>query len=72
MSDNYEEFEEEEFTTQFNGGTLRRILGQVRPHLKWVIGFLVAIALVSGLDSVFTYQSKRIVDEAIVPATRRR
>jgi len=66
MSD-YEEFEEEEFTTQFNGGTLRRIVGQVKPHWRWVVGFLAAIATVSVLDSVFTYQGKRIVDEAIVP-----
>ena len=63
----YEEFEEEEFTTQFNGGTLARILGQVKPHWRWVVGFMVSIALVSSLDSVFTYQSKRIIDEAIVP-----
>jgi ATP-binding cassette subfamily B protein len=63
----YEEFEEEEFTTQFNGGTLSRILGQVKPHWRWVVGFMVSIALVSSLDSVFTYQSKRIIDEAIVP-----
>ena len=67
MADNYEEFEEEEFTTQFNGGTLARIIGQVKPHWRWVAGFMVSIALVSSLDSVFTYQSKRIIDEAIVP-----
>lgn len=66
MSD-YEEFEEEEFTAQFNGSTLLRIVGQVRPHWRWVAGFLVSIAFVSALDSVFTYQGKRIVDEAIVP-----
>jgi ATP-binding cassette subfamily B protein len=63
----YEEFEEEEFTTQFNGGTLMRILGQVKPHWRWVAGFMLSIALVSMLDSVFTYQGKRIIDEAIVP-----
>ncbi len=63
----YEEFEEEEFTTQVNGGTLRRVLAQVKPHWKWVLGFLLAVGVVSGLDSVFTYQGKRIVDEAIVP-----
>ena len=67
MADNYEEFEEEDFATQFNGGTLARILGQVKPHWRWVAGFMVSIALVSSLDSVFTYQSKRIIDEAIVP-----
>jgi ATP-binding cassette, subfamily B, bacterial len=66
MSD-YEEFEEEEFSTQFNGGTLARIIGQVKPHWRWVAGFLVSIMLVSVLDSVFTYQGKRIIDEAIIP-----
>ena len=64
MSDEY--FEEEEFKAQVNGKTLRRILGLTRPHLKWVIGFLVAIALVSGLDSIFTYLSKLIIDDGIL------
>jgi ATP-binding cassette subfamily B protein len=60
------EFEEEEFTTQFNGRTLFRILAQARPHWPWLLGFLVAIAAVSTLDSYFTFLSKRIVDEGIV------
>jgi ATP-binding cassette subfamily B protein len=65
MSDEY--FEEEEFTTQFNGRTVMRILSLTRPHLLWVVGFLVAIALTSALDSYFTYLGKQIVDNAIVP-----
>lgn len=60
------EFEEEEFTTQFNGGTILRILRQLRPYWKWVIGFLAAVVGVSFLESYFTYLSKRIIDEAIV------
>lgn len=64
MSDEY--FEEEEFKTQFNGKTLRRILGLTRPHIRWVIGFLIAIMLVSGLDSLFTYINKLIVDNGII------
>ncbi len=68
MSDEY--LEEEEFQSQFNGKTLRRILGLTRPHLKWVIGFLITIACVSGLDSVFTYISKLIVDEGIIAGNR--
>jgi ATP-binding cassette subfamily B protein len=64
VSDEY--FEEEEFKAQVNSKTLRRILGLTRPHLKWVIGFLVAIALVSGLDSIFTYLSKLIIDDGIL------
>jgi ATP-binding cassette subfamily B protein len=64
------EFEEEEFTTQFSGNTLRRILAQVRPHWPWVAGFLATIAVVSILDAFFTYLSKQIVDVAIVPGNR--
>ncbi len=65
MTDEY--FEEEEFSTQFNGSTVLRILGLTRPHWTWVVGFLVTIALVSGLDSYFTYLSKQIVDLGIIP-----
>ncbi|MFN2226621.1 MAG: ABC transporter ATP-binding protein, partial [Anaerolineae bacterium] len=69
MSDEFE-FEEEEFTTEFNGRTLLRILGQTRTHWRWVAGFLLAIALVSALDSYGTFLGKRIVDEGIVPRNR--
>ncbi len=62
-----EYFEEEEFTTGFNGKTLLRILKLTLPHWKWVLGFLLTISLVSALDSLFTYLSKMIVDQAIVP-----
>ena len=65
MADNHE-FEEEEFTTQFNGRTLTRVLGQVKPHWRWVVGFLIAIAFTAFLDAVFTILSKRIVDDGII------
>ena len=72
MSEHY--LEEEEFTTQFNGRTILRILKQARSHWQWVIGFIVMIALVSILDSYFTFLSKRIIDEGIlakdIPALR--
>jgi ATP-binding cassette subfamily B protein len=64
------EFEEEEFSTQFNGRTVLRILAQARPHWPWVVGFLIAIAAVSGLDSYFTFLSKGIVDEGILAGDR--
>ena len=64
MSEHY--FEEEEFSTQFNGRTVLRILKQARAHWKWVVGFIVMIALVSTLDSYFTFLSKRIIDEGIL------
>lgn len=64
MPDNY--FEEEEFQSKFDGKTLKRILGLTIPHLKWVIGFLLTIALVAALDAIFTYISRHIVDNGIV------
>ena len=62
----YDPFEEEEFTTQFNGRVVARMLAQVRPYWTWVVGFMLLIALCSVGDSFFTYLSKRIVDEGIV------
>jgi ATP-binding cassette, subfamily B, bacterial len=60
-------FDEEEFDSKFDGRTLVRIFGLVRPHWKWVAGFLLAIAMVSILESYFTLLTKRVIDEAIVP-----
>lgn len=65
-------FEEEEFSTEFNGGTLIRILGLVRPHWRWVAGFIVAIAVVAVLEAYFTLLSKRIIDEGIIAGDRDR
>jgi len=64
MTDFY--FEEEEFTTQFNGQTIKRMAEQARPYWKWVVGFILLIALVSFQDSLFTYLSKLIIDEGIL------
>ena len=61
------EFEEEEFTTQFNGQTIIRILAQTRPHWKWVVGFLVTVTLVAASDAYFTYLRKQIIDLGITP-----
>ncbi len=65
MSDNY--FEEEEFTTEFNGRTVMRILEQTVPHWTWVIGFLIAIAITSFTDGYMTYLLKELIDRGIVP-----
>ncbi|MGF1507602.1 MAG: ABC transporter ATP-binding protein [Anaerolineae bacterium] len=65
MSDEYE-FEEEEFNTEFNGRTVWRILSQTFPHWPWVVGFLVCITVVAGMDSYFTFLSARIIDEGIL------
>jgi ATP-binding cassette subfamily B protein len=65
MSDELIELEEEEYTSQLTGPVFWRILGLLKPHWKWVIGFLITIALTSTLDSYFTYLNKQIVDEGI-------
>lgn len=62
----YTEFQEEEFTSEFNGRTLRRILGLTKPHWPWLIGFVVTIGFVSALDAYFTFLGKRIIDEGIL------
>jgi ATP-binding cassette, subfamily B, bacterial len=59
-------YEEEEFSTQINNKTLLRIIGLMKPHRKWVAGFFLAIMIVAGLDAVFTYISKLIIDNAIL------
>jgi ATP-binding cassette subfamily B protein len=66
----YSEFEEEEFTTKFNGRTVVRILAQAKPHWPWLVGFMLAITFVSAMDSYFTFLSKRIVDEGILAGDR--
>jgi ATP-binding cassette subfamily B protein len=59
-------FEEEEFTSQFNGGTLLRIGKQLLPYKRLALTFLIAVGVVSLLDSVFTYISRLIIDEGIL------
>lgn len=64
VADSY--FEEEEFQTRFDGKTFRRILGLTLPHYKLLIGFLVTITIVAGMDAVSTWLSKLIIDDGIV------
>ncbi|MBN2390699.1 MAG: ABC transporter ATP-binding protein [Anaerolineae bacterium] len=59
-------FEEEEFSTKFNGRVVLRILRQVTPYWRWILGFVVMIALTAVADSYFTYLSKQLIDEGIV------
>ena len=60
------EYEEEEFSTEFNGKTVLRILAQARPHWPQFVGFVLAIAFVSAIESYFTFLNKRIIDEGIL------
>ena len=65
MSDELIELEEEEYTSQLTGAVFRRILQLLKPHWKWVLGFLITIALTSSTDAYFTYLNKDIVDKGI-------
>jgi ATP-binding cassette, subfamily B, bacterial len=67
MDENIEliELEEEEHTSQLTAPILRRIGTLLKPHWKWVLGFLITIALVSSMDAYFTYLNKQIVDDGI-------
>ena len=69
MSDNYQ-FEEEEFSTQFNGQTALRLLAQLKPHWPHAVGLVLLIIGVSALESYFTFLGKRIIDEGIIPGNR--
>ena len=66
MSNELIELEEEEHTSQITAPVFRRILGLLRPHWKWVLGFLITIAATSATDAYFTYLNKSIVDTGIV------
>jgi ATP-binding cassette subfamily B protein len=58
--------EEEEFTSEFNSKTIKRILSLTMPHWKWLVGFIFSIFFVSFIDAYFTFLSKRIIDDGII------
>jgi len=66
MSEDLLELEEEEFTSQLTTPVLIRIGGLLKPHWKWVLGFLITIALTSALDAYFTYLNKQFIDQGIM------
>ncbi len=65
MSDELIEIEEEEYTSNLTMPVFSRIVGLLKPHWRWVAGFLITIALTSTLDAYFTYLNKQIVDHGI-------
>ncbi len=64
MSENY--YEEEDFTTQFNGQTLWRIFKHGLRHWKLMFLFIFGISMVALIESYFTYISKQMIDEGIL------
>ena len=67
MSDDAIELEEDEYTSQITGETFKRIVGLLKPHWKWAVGFLITILVTSVIDARFTYIVLEIVDDSIVP-----
>ncbi|HRF98637.1 MAG TPA: hypothetical protein PLZ51_25690, partial [Aggregatilineales bacterium] len=59
------QFEEQEFTSKINRGTVIRILAQVKPYWRWVLGFMVSISIVSIIEASFNLLSMQIIDEGI-------
>ncbi len=59
------ELEEEEHTSPLTAPTFKRIVGLLRPHWRWMAGFLLTIAATAGLDSVFTYINRGMIDQGI-------
>lgn len=60
----YNELDEKEYG-KLTGKVFSRLLGLLKPHWRWVLGFLICIAIVSAIDSFTTFLSKRIIDEGI-------
>lgn len=60
------QFEEEEFSTNFDGKTLLRIFSTIKPYWRGVVGFVVSIAAVSSIGSYMTYLNLQLIDEGIV------
>ena len=65
MTDELIEIEEEEYTSNLTAPVFKRIVGLMKPHMNWVIGFFVTIALTSCGDAYFTYLNKGMVDAGI-------
>jgi ATP-binding cassette subfamily B protein len=66
MPDELIELEEEEYTSPLTAPTFRRIVGLLKPHWRWMVGFLAAIILTATQDALFTYINKLMIDQGIV------
>ena len=65
-----DELAEELQTSRMSAKTLQRILAQLRPHRRQVVGFVAAVAVVSILDAFYSYIRKGIVDQVILTGDR--
>ena len=65
----FEEFDEQDYG-KLSTPIIQRLLSLLKPHWRWVAGFLLCIALVSIIDAYMTYLSARIIDEGIIAGSR--
>lgn len=66
MAEEIIEIEEEEYTSPLTMPVFKRILGLLKPHWRWVVGFVLSIAVVSAQDALFTYINKNMIDQGIL------
>jgi ATP-binding cassette, subfamily B, bacterial len=60
----YHELDEKEYGKLTNQ-VFKRLVQVLKPHWKWVVGFLICIAIVSAIDSYTTFLSKNLIDKGI-------
>jgi ATP-binding cassette, subfamily B, bacterial len=65
----YNEFDEKDYG-KLTGNIFRRLLSLLKPHWKWVVGFLLCIAAVSSIESYTTFLGKQIIDDGIRAGSR--
>lgn len=65
----FEEFEEKDYG-KLSTPILRRLLSLLKPHWRWVVGFLLCVALVSIIDAYTTFLSAQIIDAGIIEGSR--
>lgn len=63
-------FEEEEYSAKVSRRTIGRIFGLLRPYRMQVILFILAVSVVSSVESFFTYLGKEITDVGIIGGNR--
>jgi len=66
MTEELIEIEEEEYTSPLTMPVFKRILQLLRPHWRWVVGFVLSIAVVSAQDAAFTFINKSMIDQGIM------
>ncbi len=61
---------EDDYQSQLTNRVFTRIMGLAKPHWRWLLGFIAAIAVVSILNSYFTYLSKQIINSGITAGNK--